>query len=57
MSKFEPGEISNAAMALNTLQGGSQETGAESELHGMQGEIKLFVDSDEEFPQIFRIET
>ena len=31
-------------------KGGSQETGAECEVHGMQGEIKLFVDADEEFP-------
>ena len=26
--------------------GGSQETVAESEVHGLRGEIKLFVDSD-----------
>ena len=27
-------------------EGGRQKTVAESEVHGMQGEIKLFVDSD-----------
>ena len=41
MSIFVPGGILIAALASNTLGGGSQETVAERQVHGIRGEIKL----------------